>query len=221
MTRRTSGKFLRIAAGGTLCMLALSLRVSAISGAEPPAAVIDLAEADVASPPLMAQGEALNTVGAEAVAEMQRAQAGFADGRLNDDTEAQQARIMQQLRRLSDLARRQSKPVAGGRSSSSSSAGHATPGVNAGDGQGAVGRSSRAAESSEKPRGPDEIEAHPATARDLATSVWGHLPARQRDRMQSRFSERFLPQYAELVRRYYEALATEDVDAESSRQSVP
>lgn len=41
----------------------------------------------------------------------------------------------------------------------------------------------------------------------LATAVWGHLPPKVREQMQSAFSETYLPEYDELVRRYYEALA--------------
>ena len=41
----------------------------------------------------------------------------------------------------------------------------------------------------------------------LATAVWGHLPPKVREQMRSAFSETYLPEYDELVRRYYEALA--------------
>ncbi len=42
----------------------------------------------------------------------------------------------------------------------------------------------------------------------MATSVWGYLPEQRRDEMLGAFSERFLPSYDELVRQYYESLAT-------------
>ncbi len=41
----------------------------------------------------------------------------------------------------------------------------------------------------------------------LATAAWGHLPPKVREQMRSAFSETYLPEYDELVRRYYEALA--------------
>ncbi len=41
----------------------------------------------------------------------------------------------------------------------------------------------------------------------LATAVWGHLPPKVREQMRSAFSETYLPEYDDLVRRYYEALA--------------
>lgn len=56
----------------------------------------------------------------------------------------------------------------------------------------------------------------------LATAVWGHLPPKVREQMRSAFSETYLPEYDDLVRRYYEALATrrnrvESGDSESSK----
>ncbi|MEZ6067523.1 MAG: hypothetical protein R3B90_17845 [Planctomycetaceae bacterium] len=54
--------------------------------------------------------------------------------------------------------------------------------------------------------------AHPVTVniqrrRDLAHAVWGHLPDRVREQMQQSYRERYLPEYEDLVERYYEALA--------------
>ncbi len=43
--------------------------------------------------------------------------------------------------------------------------------------------------------------------RNLATSVWGHLPDRLREQMQQSYRERYLPGYEDLVERYYEILA--------------
>ena len=42
----------------------------------------------------------------------------------------------------------------------------------------------------------------------LATAAWGHLPPKVREQMRSAINEEFLPEYDELIRRYYEALAT-------------
>lgn len=144
---------------------------------------------------------------AETVAAMQEARAGLADGPLTEAFDARQRAIMERLERLAELARQQSKSISGGRSSAGG--GQAGQAVDSGDGQGAAGRSPDATESAEDATGQSGGERRVRTPQDLATGVWGHLPARQRDRMRSRFSERFLPQYAELVRRYYEALAAE------------
>lgn len=45
--------------------------------------------------------------------------------------------------------------------------------------------------------------------RGLATAVWGHLPDRELEQMLQSYSEDYLPEYADLVERYYEALAAE------------
>lgn len=43
--------------------------------------------------------------------------------------------------------------------------------------------------------------------RQAINDVWGHLPPQVRQELQSLYSEKYLPKYDELVRRYYEALA--------------
>jgi hypothetical protein len=48
--------------------------------------------------------------------------------------------------------------------------------------------------------------------RDQATAVWGHLPDRVREQMQQSYRERYLPEYEDLVERYYEALADDRLD---------
>lgn len=148
---------------------------------------------------------ALRAFATETVAAMLEAQAAFAEGRVSDETQAQQAGILERLQRLADWTRRQSQTITAGQAT-----GVGARPANSGDGQGAAGRQSAAADSRESANSRSDGEV-PAltTTRDLATSVWGHLPTRQRDRMQSRFSEQFLPQYEQLVRQYYERLATE------------
>jgi len=53
----------------------------------------------------------------------------------------------------------------------------------------------------------DKPEAEVDRRRNLAQSVWGHLPPKVQEELQRSFSERFAPKYEELIRRYYEALA--------------
>lgn len=161
--------------------------------------------ADSNRPP--AAMETIRELATETVALMQQAQSGFENGELTDETASLQSRINERLERLAQLARQQATQASTGQSRPTGNRAGAS--TNTGDGQGAAGRSLNAAESSEAATGADDDELRTLTPRDLATSVWGHLPARQRDRMRARFSERFLPQYDQLVREYYEALATE------------
>lgn len=196
--------------------LGAALACACACAADDPPLVVEpdiLAPADkTANAPDNADAAALRELTTETVAAMQQAQAGFAEGVLNEESEALQAGILERLRRLSDLARQQSQVRTAGQSSPAANRGAQSS--NSGDGQGAAGRNLDAAESNEAATGEATGSAPGSTAaRDLATSVWGHLPARQRDRMQSRFSERFLPQYEQLVRQYYEALATDEPPA--------
>ena len=43
----------------------------------------------------------------------------------------------------------------------------------------------------------------------LAKDVWGHLPPQLRQELLNVYSEKYLPKYEDMVRRYYEALADE------------
>jgi len=44
----------------------------------------------------------------------------------------------------------------------------------------------------------------------LAKDVWGHLPPSLRRKLLNSYSDQYLPQYDELVRRYFESLAEEN-----------
>jgi hypothetical protein len=46
-----------------------------------------------------------------------------------------------------------------------------------------------------------------ADVRDVLRRVWGHLPEKVREQMQSSVSEQFLPQYERLIEEYYKRLA--------------
>lgn len=50
-------------------------------------------------------------------------------------------------------------------------------------------------------------EAEKARRSQMVKDVWGHLPPNVRAAMENAFSEKYLPKYEELVKRYYEALA--------------
>jgi len=62
-------------------------------------------------------------------------------------------------------------------------------------------------ESAERTVAGEETAAERERRLGLATAAWGHLPPKVREQMRSAFSETYLPEYDELVRRYYEALA--------------
>lgn len=62
---------------------------------------------------------------------------------------------------------------------------------------------------------PAERRAH------LATSVWGHLPDREREAMQQSLEAAFLPEYADLVADYYEALAEQGLAADTPAAPAP
>lgn len=150
----------------------------------------------------------LERLATETLSLMQQAENDFAATSFSDASAARQSEIVQKLRQLAELAKQQASSVSIGRNQSQG--GRASQGSNSGDGSGATSNSLDAAQSRHSATGeaPGVGEIR-QTARDLATSVWGHLPARERDRMQTRFSERFLPQYDQLVRDYYKALATD------------
>ncbi len=52
-----------------------------------------------------------------------------------------------------------------------------------------------------------ESAAELARRTNLIKDVWGHLPPALREKMLNIYSEKYLPRYEELVRRYFEALA--------------
>jgi len=69
-------------------------------------------------------------------------------------------------------------------------------------------RNPDAAQSSEQAQGETaNPQAELGRRRDLAQSVWGHLPPKVQEDLRRSFSERFAPKYEEMIRRYYEALA--------------
>lgn len=140
---------------------------------------------------------------------MRTAEARLAEGRLDDETRGLQKQIVQNLEKLLQLAQQQAaqRPEASAEEQPSDAAGQSSAAGGTGEER---RQSSDAGESSEEDRpgeGLSDVEIQ--RRRALATAVWGHLPPRLRDKLHGAFSERFLPQYDELVRKYYEALATQ------------
>jgi tRNA 2-selenouridine synthase SelU len=56
-----------------------------------------------------------------------------------------------------------------------------------------------------------------ARREQMVKDVWGHLPPHLRDAMLQSFREKYLPQYEDLVRRYYEALAEKSRSGSTDR----
>jgi hypothetical protein len=145
---------------------------------------------------------------------MQTAAQRLADGQLDDETTRLHDEIMDQLRNVLAAAQQQQQtplPVPVDMPGSSSDTGSSASG-GTGDQPQSSERTSDAAESSELPGEGELSDGEVQRRRNLATSVWGHLPPRLRDKMEGAFSERFLPQYDDLVRRYYESLATDSAE---------
>lgn len=67
--------------------------------------------------------------------------------------------------------------------------------------------SDNAKDSSENVDPKKAAEAEAARQRQLVKDVWGHLPPALREELLNVYSEKYLPRYEDLVRRYYEALA--------------
>ena len=188
----------------------LSLVLSAAASAQSPdpeLAPIELEDripgpAPDASPGAAAAGETIEL--------MQAASRRLADSQLDAETARLQEEIVDRLRQLLEQTQQQSAqrlPVPSETANSSTA-----PSGNSSGGTGEQGgrrQTDDAAESSDAPGSGEISDGEVERRRNLATSVWGHLPPRERARMEGAFSERFLPQYDDLVRQYYEALATE------------
>lgn len=152
----------------------------------------------------------LPAVAERIVSGMRDAENRLANAQLDSETDALQERINVDLAKLLDALERratQPTPLPGGEAPQQS----AGQGASSTGGTGESGQTqpdaSRAGESTEGDRPGTLTEAELEHRRNLATSVWGHLPQRERDEMLGAFSERFLPAYDELVRQYYESLA--------------
>jgi hypothetical protein len=170
---------------------------------------------DEAAPPPSASVNAQEQTDADQLVEqtvelMRAAQGRLESNQLDDETGRVQRQISEHLARLLNLASQRAARSPQVMPDEQPSAPPATSSSATGGTGDQSHQPSQASESSEQPRAGDALAQDEVRRRkDLATAVWGHLPSRLRDRMHGAFSERFLPQYDDLVRRYYEALATQ------------
>ena len=130
------------------------------------------------------------------------------------DASATTRRIQQEIvTDLDQLIEQMNKQCAGGQSSSAGKPSpspdkQGKPGSKAGSGENRGG--SKPARDSETRVGQsDASDARLAQAMETLKQVWGHLPARVREQMQSGMAEEFLPKYERLIEQYYQRLAEE------------
>ena len=133
-----------------------------------------------------------------------------------DDVETAQAEALRLMDELLEQLQQESEGNPDADSASSSTVGGVTPKPAAGDGGEGTSQSSPR-DSSPDSHGITTAEIA-QQRRQLASSVWGHLPDRVRERLQGSYREKYLPAYEDLVEGYYRALAEESVRDNPSRQ---
>jgi len=123
-------------------------------------------------------------------------------------TQRVQQQVIEDLERLIEEMKKQCQ---GGQGNSKSTAkSGAKPGSKgrAGNGENA-GASQPAKESAERTEGKASDREELARLQRMLKQVWGHLPAKIRDQMQSGAIEEFLRKYERLIEEYYSRLAEE------------
>ena len=90
--------------------------------------------------------------------------------------------------------------------------GQKKPGQGSGAGQDQAGAGGNptagpARDSTDRIERGDAEAAETADVKDVLRRMWGHLPDKARDQMQSSLSEEFLPKYQRLIEEYYKRLA--------------
>jgi len=128
----------------------------------------------------------------------------------SEKTQRMQQQIVDDIEKLIDEMK---KKCAGGQcnsSSQSSSSQNNDPKSVSKAGSGENRGGSKPARDSELRVGrSDESDARVAQVMDMLKQVWGHLPPRVREQMQSGMAEEFLPKYERLIEQYYQRLAEE------------
>ncbi len=129
------------------------------------------------------------------------------------DASAATRRIQQQI--IEDIERlieQMNKQCAGAQNASSRQSAspekQAKPGGKAGSGE-HPGTSKPARDSETQVGQGDSSDARLTQMMETLRQVWGHLPARVREQMQSGMAEEFLPKYEQLIEQYYRRLADE------------
>jgi len=202
------------------CLLAGCLCAVAVRGEEPPKTP-DVAPPEAAAPE--AVDNPLDPL-REIAEGMKKAGERLDQGLLDEETRQAQRKVVEDLEKLlrqsqksrsknpspnnsnSPMTDKSDMPSEG--ESSENSAG-GNPGERRRNDQ------ENAAESQSRTKGGIPTDADRKNQRRVLTdSVWGHLPPRVREQLNRSFSDRYLPEYDALVKRYYEALATRRRDVE-------
>ncbi|MBX3442676.1 MAG: hypothetical protein KF774_09715 [Planctomyces sp.] len=170
----------------------------------------DASEPDEAAPPAAPEsGLRTEDLAARALASLaeaaQRLQAGNAD--------AATVTVQQQAARDLEELLKQLQDAAQGQQSADSESG-ASEGAQSRSGRAEGSQTNQRNANRDAAQSREDADGGAASAaaelvrrRDLAQSVWGHLPPRMQDELRRSFSERFAPKYDAMIRRYYEALA--------------
>lgn len=129
------------------------------------------------------------------------------------DASAVTRRIQQQIvEDIERLIEQMNKQCAGAQNASSRQSAiaekQAKPGGKAGSGE-HPGTSKPARDSETQVGQRDSSDARLTQMMETLRQVWGHLPARVREQMQSGMAEEFLPKYEQLIEQYYRRLADE------------
>jgi hypothetical protein len=120
-----------------------------------------------------------------------------------------QQQIVEDIERLIEQMNKQCAGAQGASSHQSANADkQAKPGGKAGSGE-HPGTSKPARDSETQVGQRDSSDARLTQMMETLTQVWGHLPARVREQMQSGMAEEFLPKYEQLIEQYYRRLADE------------
>lgn len=129
----------------------------------------------------------------------------------NTSTQTQllQREIVDDLSTLIEQLQKQCQQCSGGNAKPSSSA-SSKPGK-PGAGSGGAGEPSNkpASESTDRLGDEKSDEEQLSEMKNMLKELWGHLPAKVREQMQSGAVERFLPKYETLIEAYYKRLAEE------------
>ena len=201
-----------------LAATTVSLSLVAADGLSRPAVTDDAAQeddelnrdpSDERLPSAPAPADALQSV----VTGMRDAQQRIAKQEIGEPTRKVQQRVVDELDRLIALARQMQPPSAPSSSNPSRERDQKPDEQDSeareGDAAGDPGRKDRtdAQDSDARTGKGDEKPVELWHQRHMVNQVWGHLPEHLRLRLQNVSSDKTLPDYEELVNRYFEALA--------------
>lgn len=124
----------------------------------------------------------------------------------------------------SGQGRKSSSQQAGASMSNNPSQGRQQPAgqgsLTAGEESGDAGQERQDAADSEERTGPTkEGKPPPLPRRRMEVDVWGHLPDKVREKLLSAYGERMVPQYEDLVQRFYRSLA--ETGTSGSQRPLP